>query len=151
MSKTVSMTTKRLTRGSKPARANISGAGRYRKGHKKVGGRKKGVSNLLTREMKEAIINAAIRLGADGNGKDGLEGYLMMLGREEKKTFGMLLRAVLPMQVNASVTTSVNVKYKTLEEAKEEARRLGLPERRVYELTDFRRIEDEPDARPPTA
>jgi hypothetical protein len=143
---------KRLTSGSQPGRGQIAnGGGLYRKGHKKIGGRKKGVQNTLTRELKEAIINAAIRLGADGNGKDGLEGYLMMLGREEKRTFGMLLRAVLPMQVNASVTTTVNVKYKTLEEASEEARKLGLPERRVYELTDFRRNEDEQVERPPAA
>jgi hypothetical protein len=134
-------TAKRLTRGSQPARANVS-AGRYRKGHKKFGGRKKGVQNVLTRELKEAIINAAVRLGADGKGEGGLEGYLMMLGREEKRTFGMLLRAVLPMQVNASVTTTVNAKYKTLEEASEAARKLGLPERRIFELKDYRRIDD---------
>jgi hypothetical protein len=150
MSKILSKTAKRFTRGSQPGRANVS-AERYRKGHKKFGGRKKGVQNVLTRELKETIINAAVRLGADGKGEGGLEGYLMMLGREEKRTFGMLLRAVLPMQVNASVTTTVNVKYKTLEEASEEARKLGLPERRVYELTDFRRIEDEQVEHPPAA
>ena len=60
----------------------------------------------------------------------------------------MLLRAVLPMQVNASINTSVNVKYKTLEEVTEEARKLGLPERRVFELTDYKRIEDGQDEPP---
>lgn len=148
MFKKANKTTKRLRRGSQPARARAAGGVRYKKGHKKVGGRKKGVPNLLTREMREAIVNAAIRLGADGKGKDGLEGYMMMLGSEEKKTFGMLLRAVLPMQVNASINTSVNVKYKTLEEVTEEARKLGLPERRVFELTDYKRIEDGQDEPP---
>jgi len=143
---------KRLARGSQPGRGQIAnGGGLYRKGHKKTGGRKKGVQNTLTRGLKEAILSAAVRHGEDGKGKDGLEGYMLMLARQEKKIFGVLLRAVLPMQVNASVTTSVDVKYKTLEEASEAARGLGLPERRLYELTDFRRIEDEQDERPPAA
>jgi hypothetical protein len=149
MSKSLSKT-KRFTRGSQPARANIS-AGRYRKGHKKFGGRKKGVQNVLSGELKEAIIIAAVRLGADGNGKDGLEGYLMMLARDEPKTFGMLLRAVLPLQVTASIETSLNVRYKTLEEAREEARKLGLPERRIFELKDYRRIDDGRDGSAPEA
>jgi hypothetical protein len=78
-----------------------------------------------------------------------LKGFIKKIGREDLKSSAMLLRAVLPMQVNASINTSINVKYKTLEEANEEARKLGLPERRVFELMDYRRIEDEQDEPPP--
>jgi hypothetical protein len=120
-------------------------AAAIRKKHKKTGGRKKGVQNVLTRELKEAIINAAIRHGADGKGTGGLEGYLMMLARDEKKIFGTLLRAVLPLQVNAAINTSINVEYKTLAEATEEARKLGLPDRLVFELKNFRRINNDND------
>jgi hypothetical protein len=141
---------KRLTRGSQPARKCVNnGGGLYRRGHRKTGGRKKGTQNTLTRELKEAILNAAIKHGLDGKGKDGLEGYMLMLASNERKIFGVLLRAVLPMQMNASIETSLNVRYKTIEEASEEARRLGLPERRVFELKDYRRIEHEPNEPPP--
>jgi hypothetical protein len=141
---------RRLTRGSQPARANVAGKGRFAKGHKKVGGRKKGVRNVVTRDIREAIVNAAIRHGEDGEGKGGLEGYLFTLAREDKRAFGGLLRAVMPMQFNASIETSLNVQYKSLEEANAEARRLGLPDGRVFELTDYRRVEHEPD-KPPSA
>jgi hypothetical protein len=145
MSNKLSKTAKRLVRGSQPTRARVAGGVRYRKGHKKVGGRKKGTPNRLTAEIKETIIAAFTELGADGRGKEGLKGFIKKIGREDLKSSAMLLRAVLPMQVNASINTSVNVKYKTLEEATEEARKFGLPERRVFELTDYRRIEDEQD------
>ena len=142
MSNKVNGRAARLTRGSQPERARGTGAGRYRKGHKKNGGRKKGTPNRLTAEIKEMIIQAFTELGADGHGKEGLKGFIKRIGREDLKASAMLLRAVLPMQINASINTSVNVKYKTLEEAMEEARKLGLPERRVFELTDYRRIKN---------
>ena len=94
------------------------------------------------------ILAAFTELGADGRGKEGLKGFIKKIGREDLKSSAMLLRAVLPMQVNASINTSVNVKYKTLEEVTEEARKLGLPERRVFELTDYKRIEDGQDEPP---
>jgi hypothetical protein len=149
MFKKANKATKRLTRGSQPARARPAGGVRYRKGHKKIGGRKKGTPNRLTAEIKEMIIAAFTELGADGRGEEGLKGFIKKIGREDLKSSAMLLRAVLPMQVNASINASVNVKYKTLEEANEEARKLGLPERRVLELMDFRRVEDEQDEPPP--
>jgi hypothetical protein len=149
MSKKESTIARRLMRGSQPTRARAGSGVRYPKGHKKVGGRKKGTPNRLTAEIKEMIIAAFTELGADGRGEEGLKGFIKKIGREDLKSSAMLLRAVLPTQVNASINASVNVKYKTLEEANEEARKLGLPERRVLELMDFRRIEDEQDKPPP--
>ena len=116
----------RLTRGSHPGRARDAGAGRYRKGHEKSGGRKKGTPNRLTAELKEMILLAFTELGADGHGKEGLKGFIKRIGREDIKASAMLLRAVLPMQIKASINSSVNIKYKTVEEATEEARKLGL-------------------------
>jgi hypothetical protein len=140
----------RIMRGSQPARAPVAGRGRFEKGHKKSGGRRKGVPNAMTRELREAILNAATKLGEDGKGRDGLEGYVMMLARKERKIFASLLRAVLPMQVTTSINTLVNVEYTSLEQATEEARRLGLPERRVFELMDYRRIKNVEDESPST-
>ena len=150
MSKGTGNIARRLTQGSQPGRARTGQGGRFRKGHAKKGGRRAGVENIVTRELKDAILNAAIRHGADGKGKDGLDGYMLMLAREERKIFGTLLCRLLPMQVKASINTLVNIKYKTLEEATAEAIRLGLPERRVYELKDYSRTEDRKDE-PPAA
>ncbi len=65
----------------------------------KYGGRKLGTRNKITRELQEAVIEAAQRVGSDLKGKDGLVGYLMRVGRKDTKAFGMLLRAVLPQHV----------------------------------------------------
>jgi hypothetical protein len=72
MSKKENTIAKRLTGGSQPARARAALGGRYRKGHKKTGGRKKGTPNRLPGEIREAIIAAFTELGADGRGKEGL-------------------------------------------------------------------------------
>ena len=53
MFKKANKTTKRLTRGSQPARARAAGGVRYKKGHKKVGGRKKGTPNRLTAKLRK--------------------------------------------------------------------------------------------------
>jgi hypothetical protein len=44
----------------------------FQNGHRKFGGRKKGTPNVVTKDLKIATIEAATRIGSDGNGKDGL-------------------------------------------------------------------------------
>lgn len=63
------------------------------------GGSRKGIPNKTTSALKEAILLAAETVGADGNGKDGLCGYLQTLARSEPKSFSSLLGKVLPLQV----------------------------------------------------
>jgi hypothetical protein len=53
----------------------------YRKAHRKYGGRKPGTANRLTQELKDAVIEAAERVGSDLKGKDGLIGYLVRVGK----------------------------------------------------------------------
>jgi hypothetical protein len=52
-----------------------------------------------TRELTEAIVNAAIRHGSDGHGKDGLVGYMLVLERTEFKTFVRLMELAQQWQV----------------------------------------------------
>ena len=146
MSKKISEVAQRLTRGSQPAQARTANTGSYKTGHAKTGGRKKGTPNRRTTEITEMIIEAFTELGADGHGEEGLKGFIKRIGREDLKTSAMLLRAILPMQINASINTSVNVEYKSLEEAIEDARKLGLPDRSVLELIDYRKKKDDDDA-----
>jgi hypothetical protein len=55
-----------------------------------------------TRELMEAIINAAIRHGSDRQGKDGLLGYMLVLQRTKSKTFVRLMELALQWQVKAT-------------------------------------------------
>lgn len=121
----------RLRRGGMPH--NSRGAGvRFEGGHKKRGGRKKGARNRLTREVAEAIIAAAEEIGSNGRGKGGVQGYMKFLGRREPRIFGMLLRAVMPLQINANVRQSQV--YKTPEEIRAAMHARGIPYERFYPL-----------------
>ena len=69
MFKKANKTTKRLTRGSQPARARAAGGVRYRKGHKKVGGRREGYTKPPDGRDKGRSSTPAAGLGADGQGQ----------------------------------------------------------------------------------
>lgn len=70
------------------------------RGGKRPGsGRKKGVPNKLTSNLKEAILAAAQDVGQDGKGKDGLQGYLRHVAAVDVKAYSTLLGKVLPMQI----------------------------------------------------
>lgn len=70
------------------------------RGGKRPGsGRKKGVPNKLTTSLKEAILAAAVDVGQDGKGKDGLQGYLRHVAVTDVKAYSTLLGKVLPMQI----------------------------------------------------
>lgn len=77
-------------------------SGSFKPGHKPAGTRKRGVANKITRDLKEGIIDAAVAIGSDGNGKDGLVGYLTMLARKHPKYFAPLLGRLMPLQINAT-------------------------------------------------
>lgn len=73
------------------------------KGQPKSGGRKKGVLNHNTTELKDMILQAL-------NLEDGIE-YLRQQAREEPKSFMLLLGRVLPLQVNGKVEGSMTIKW----------------------------------------
>ena len=90
-----------------PQRAPVGNEStRFKKGDRRLpnSGRKVGVRNKVTLALKDAIIEACERLGEDGTGKDGLVGFLMKEARKKNNAaFMMLLRAVLPLHIEASV------------------------------------------------
>jgi len=122
---------RRLGRGGSPHNSREAGV-RFEKGHTKRAGRKKGVPNRLTREIKEAIIAACEQHGSDGKGTGGLQGYFEMLAKEERKSMAMLLRAVMPLQVNATVQPIKT--YKTTDEIKAALRERGIPPVTIFRL-----------------
>lgn len=86
-------------------------------------GRKKGTPNKFTRDLKEAIIQAANKANAGG-----LEAYLIEVAKNDPRTFVQLLGKILPLQLEASGT--VTLEALVLEAARrrtERDARLTLP------------------------
>jgi hypothetical protein len=72
------------------------------KGHKKLGGRKKGVHNRINRDLIDRIVRAAGQIGSDGKGKDGVDGWLQMLAGKKTAYFVGLFRQAVQKQVPAA-------------------------------------------------
>ena len=90
-----------LKRGSAPNRAQPDYArpGSFKPGHEMRGGRKRGTPNLISADYKKALLGAAYRVGYDGNGKDGVVGYLMWVALHHPASFCAGLSAILPWEV----------------------------------------------------
>jgi hypothetical protein len=73
--------------------------GTFKKGHKKLGGRKKGTPNRFNRDLLQATVQAAEQVGADGKGKGGVDGYLQRLAGKKEGYFVSLLRQAVQKQV----------------------------------------------------
>jgi hypothetical protein len=66
------------------------------------GFKKKSISKRTSKHLKEALLEAAERVGSDTNGKDGLVGYCMFLAVHHPKVFGPMLIRVMPLQVTGA-------------------------------------------------
>src|SRR5262245_19082304 len=55
----------------------------FKKGHKKLGGRKKGVPNKSSLGLQKPILAALDRIGSDGKGTGGYVGFVASLSRKE--------------------------------------------------------------------
>jgi len=76
-------------------RYEASAAGRRGgwEGHEKRGGRKCGTPNLFSIDYKKALLEAAYRIGYDGNGKDGVVGYFSWVAERHPRIYGTVLLA----------------------------------------------------------
>ena len=89
----MSTLTNPFTRGSAPDRARPADLrpGSFKPGDQKRGGRKRGTPNLFTIDYKKAILEAAYRIGQDGNGKDGVLGYFTWVAERHPRIFDTVL------------------------------------------------------------
>jgi hypothetical protein len=87
-------------RGSAPGRAQHADQrpGSFKSGHEKRGGRQRGTPNVLSIDYKKAMLEAAYRVGNDGNGKDGLVGYARWVAIRHTPTFVATLGNLLPLE-----------------------------------------------------
>jgi len=91
---------KNSMRGIAPGRERDANSrrGSFKRHHPKRGGRRKGTANAFSRDYRQAIIEAAYRIGHDGNGKNGLVGYLMWVAVFHPRAFSLLLGQVVPLE-----------------------------------------------------
>lgn len=80
-------------------------------------GRKKGVPNKTTAALKEAILAAAEKFGSDGEGEDGLTGYLFHIAKNDIKAMAGLLGKVLPMQIGGDPDNPIQIVTKDQRDA----------------------------------
>lgn len=100
----------------------------FQKGHPRYGGAKKGTKQLMTRVIREALIDAAELVGRDGEGQLGLIGYFAWLAREEPAVFGRLMEKLMPMQINGKINHGLSDGvYETMEEVREAIKARGIP------------------------
>jgi hypothetical protein len=139
----------RLTRGSAPNKSHKNAPGRHRfssdnQPPKSKRGRPKGSMNKYSRNLREDLMEATERVGRDGEGQDGVVGYLMWLARAEPKSYAMLLRGMMPAEIRATMTLKPML---TLEEAFAEVRARGLRPELIEHLL---KVDDElgPDDEP---
>jgi hypothetical protein len=110
------------------------------------GGRKKGIPNRTTSVLKQAIIAAAEATGSDGNGTDGLVGYLQMIAEKHPKEMVFLLSRVLPLQVSADPEMPTVV-FRSAAEVRLEIERRGIDLNALANLTNDQQsnLDDEPN------
>lgn len=77
--------------GKKPGKASGSEEKATPEKRKRVGGRQKGTPNKISRDVKDAILDAFEELGGAS--------YLVWLAKVEPTSFATLLGKVLPIQI----------------------------------------------------
>ena len=88
-------------RGSAPGRErpDYLRPSSFKPGHEKRGGRERGTPNAFSPDYKRAILEAAYRIGNDGNGKDGVVGYFAWVALRHPRIFcTVLLINILPLE-----------------------------------------------------
>jgi hypothetical protein len=116
--------------------------GTFKKGHKKLGGRKTGTPNRVNQDLVDSIVNAAGQVGSDGKGKDGVDGWLQTLAGKKTGYFVGLFRQAVQKRVPATEPEK-EVVYST-----EQEYRQALLDRGVHP-TLLPPLPRDPDEKPP--
>lgn len=79
--------------------------GRFQKGH--AGFKPKGAAAIFTRDIKNGFVDAAVKHGADGKGKDGMMGFATWLLKNDIKAFASIFGRCVPLQLHADVSHTI--------------------------------------------
>jgi hypothetical protein len=106
---------------------NYKPTGRFTKENQpKKRGRPPGARNVLSKNIKEAAVNAATRYGVDGTGLGGLEGFFFRCCDLYGQTMIALLGRISPLQKSPDGERQKTV-YNTPEEFDAALKARGLP------------------------
>jgi hypothetical protein len=127
-----------LARGSRGPQPGKNLPHRFEKGCKPGPGRPKGVPNVMTRILKEAILEAGENVGnaiaaSKQQEGQGIVSYFEWCATEHPPAYLALVGRILPMQRENEDRNS-KVPYKTVKEAQQALRDRGLPVERIYPL-----------------
>lgn len=106
-----------------------------RKGERHGGRQRGGPYRKIPTIIREAALLACENVGRDGYGKDGLVGYFERIAIVEPVAMVGLLSKIIPYQVNATVKTDVEVRYRSSAEILEEMRVRGIEVRQLVECS----------------
>lgn len=82
----------------------------------------------MTRAVREALVEAAERIGSDGKGRDGLVGYLVRMAYKRPDNFDAMLMRMIPLNLpGADGAGAVAQEFRTAEEVRRAMRERGLP------------------------
>jgi hypothetical protein len=88
-------------RATDEARGAHERSGSFKKHHAKLGGRKRGTPNLLSADYKKLLLEAAYRIGSDGNGKNGAIGYFQWVAQYHPRVYAIqLLGRIVDLENN---------------------------------------------------
>jgi hypothetical protein len=100
-------------------------------------------------EFVDAIINVGVRRGADGRGKEGLDGHMFMLASTDCRRFGILLAGALRSKVKSGRgEDDERPSVGTVEEARARLLEAGLPEGFLDYVPNVPRTEQRERAQP---
>lgn len=110
-------------RGSAPGRERPADqrSGSFKQGQEKRGGRKRGTPNWFSIDYKKALLEAAYRIGYDGNGKDGCVGYFSWVAELHSRIYVTVLLPNMLMEEYAECDTPEELR-RAIDENSEEVR-----------------------------
>ena len=131
---------------AKPSFSNNTTNNKFVDGHNLGRGRPRGVRNKTTRIMRDAILIAAESLGEDGEGLDGLVGFLRESAQLERAAYLSLMAKLIPLQVVGSGGGPLRIETNgmSLQERQQQfaedlkAMRLGQMPPRLIQLIEHR-------------
>ena len=105
----------------------------FQRGRSKTGGRVRGQQNVVTRTIREGIIDGLNAAGGAG----GVADYVTRIALEDPKLAVQMMALVVPRQAHVEVTRNEQVLL-TIDQLDESLRRAGLPVSNQIFALDFK-------------
>lgn len=97
-------------------------------------GRKKGTPNKVNKLIKDALVEAAEKVGENGKGSLGIVGYFMRIAKQRPDLFCGMIGKIIPLQIQGSGPNGElqTVTYRSRTDVIDELKARGLPIESVF-------------------